>query len=184
MQRIKKITAATAEGKAKELLEGTKKAMGAELNIFAAFANAPSAFEGYLGLMTSLNNGVLDRKLREQLALVTAGYNGCNYCASAHTYLGEKAGVNKEEMAANLAGQSSNKKTQSALNFATKLIDKRGHVSETDLTDVRNAGFNDEEIVEILSHVAMNTFTNYFNEAFKIEIDFPVVSTSATCKAA
>lgn len=184
MQRIKKITIATAQGKAKELLEGTKKAMGAELNIFTAFANAPAAFEGYLGLMTALGNGTLDRKLREQLALVTAGYNGCNYCASAHTFLGEKAGVSKDEMAANLAGHSSDKKTQAALSFATKLIDRRGRVSETDLADVRSAGFSDEEIVEILAHVAMNTFTNYFNEAFKVEVDFPVVNTSATCKAA
>ena len=184
MQRIKKITIATAQGKAKELLEGTKKAMGAELNIFTAFANAPAALEGYLGLMTALAKGNLNPKLREQIAVLTAGYNGCNYCASAHTYLGEKAGIGKDELASNLTGQSADKKTQAALSFATKLIDRRGRVSEADLTQVRDAGYSDEEIVEILAHVAMNTFTNYFNEAFKVEVDFPLVSTDKARKAA
>lgn len=184
MQRIKKITIDSATGKGKELLEGTKKAMGVELNIFAAMANAPAALEGYLGLMGPLGKGKLDAKLREQLALVTAGYNGCNYCASAHTYLGEKAGVAKDELAANLEGRSADKKTQAALDFATKLIAQRGRVSESDVKAARDAGFSDEELVEILAHVAMNTFTNYFNEAFKVEVDFPLVNTDKARKAA
>ncbi|HGH3096456.1 TPA: hypothetical protein ACJIJ1_002831, partial [Legionella pneumophila] len=47
-QRIKKISIANAQGKAKELLEGTKKAMGTELNLFSTFANSPAALEAYL----------------------------------------------------------------------------------------------------------------------------------------
>ena len=177
MQRIKKISIANAQGKAKELLESTKKAMGTELNLFSTFANSPAALEAYIGIMTSLSKGALNPKLREQIALVSAGYNGCNYCASAHTYLGEKAGINKDELKENLSGKSSDKKTQVALNFATQLIERRGGVSESDIKTVREAGFSDEEMVEILAHVAMNTFTNYFNEAFKTDIDFPVVDT-------
>ena len=183
MQRVKKITIDSATGKAKELLESAKKATGAELNIFTAFGNAPAALEGYLGLMGALSKGKLDPKLREQLAVVTAGYNGCNYCASAHTYLGDKAGVAKGELAQNLEGRSSNSKTQAALTFATKLVAQRGHVSDADLQAARDAGFGDEEIIEILAHVAMNTFTNYFNEAFKVDVDFPLVSTDRARKA-
>lgn len=184
MQRIKTIKIDTANGKAKELLEGVKKAMGKEINIFGAFANAPAALEGYLNLNGALSKGALSAKLREQLALVTAGYNGCNYCASAHTYLGGKAGIESGELASNLEGKSSDSKTQAALTFASSLIEKRGRVSEAEVKAVRSAGFSDEEIVEILAHVALNTFTNYFNEAFQTEIDFPAVSTEKTRKAA
>lgn len=184
MQRIKSITSANAQGKAKDLLEGAKKAMGKEINIFAAMANAPAALEGLLGLVGALGKGKLPAPLREQLALVTAGENSCNYCASAHTYLATNAGVSKDEAAANLQGKSSDKKTQAALSFASQLVEKRGGISEADLKAVRDAGFNDEEVVEILAHVAMNTFTNYFNEAFKTDIDFPVVSTASARKAA
>jgi uncharacterized peroxidase-related enzyme len=184
MQRIKTFTIETASGKGKDLLEGAKKAMGKELNIFGAFANAPAALEGLLGLVGSLSKGKLTPVLRDQIALVTAGENSCDYCASAHTYLAINGGVTKEEAALNLQGKSSDKKTQAALSFASQLVEKRGGVSEADLKAVRDAGFNDEEVVEILAHVALNTFTNYFNEAFKTEIDFPVVNAHNVRKAA
>ena len=184
MQRIKSISAAHAQGKAKELLEGAKKAMGKEINIFAAMANAPAALEGLLGLVGALGKGKLTPALREQLALATAGENACDYCASAHTYLAAHAGIAKEESAANLQGKSSDKKTQAALNFTNQLIERRGAVSEADLQAVRAAGFSDEEVIEIVAHVALNTFTNYFNEVFKTDIDFPVVNAQKARQAA
>ena len=184
MQRIKTLTTETAQGKAKDLLEGAKKAMGKELNIFGAMSNAPAALEGLLGLVGALGKGKLAPALREQLALVTAGANTCDYCASAHTYLAEKAGVAADERTSNLKGKSADKKTQAALSFASQLVEKRGGVSEAELKAVRDAGFSDEEVVEILAHVALNTFTNYFNEAFKTEIDFPVVNAHGLRSAA
>jgi len=173
MQRIKAIK--PTEGKAKELLDGVKKAMGATPNIFTTFANAPAALEAYINFNTTLSTGVLDKQLREQLAVTVAGFNGCNYCASAHIFLGGKAGVDKDELVANSKGHSSDSKTQSAISFAHALLIKRGKVSDDDLENVRAAGFSDEEIVEILAHVALNTFTNYFNETALTAIDFPEV---------
>lgn len=182
MQRIKPVT--NPEGKAADLLNNVKAAMGSTPNIFTTFANAPAAMEGYLSLNGALSSGKLDSKLRESLALTVAGFNGCDYCASAHTFLGDKAGIDQPELTANLKGQSSDAKTQAALTFATKIMESRGHPSEVDLNTVRDAGFTDEDTVEILAHVALNTFTNYFNETFAVENDFPVVSTQETRKAA
>ena len=98
--------------------------------------------------------------------------------------MGDKAGIDQAELTANLNGQSSDAKTQAALTFATKILETRGHPSEADLNAARDAGFSDEDTVEILAHVALNTFTNYFNETFAVENDFPVVSTQDARKAA
>ena len=182
MQRINSIT--TPEGKAKDLLDTVQQKLGATPNIFTAFANAPAALEGYLNFNGALGSGKLTPQIREQIALTVAGLNGCDYCASAHTFLGDKAGVDNAELSANLAGESSDAKTQAALTFASQLVEKRGRVSETDVSAVRDAGYSDEEIVEILAHVALNIFTNYFNEAFKTDIDFPEVSTESIREAA
>jgi len=38
---------------------------------------------------------------------------------------------------------------------------------------VRRAGFSDGEIAEIIAHVALNIFTNYFNNTAEVEVDFP-----------
>jgi uncharacterized peroxidase-related enzyme len=180
MQRIKAIT--KAEDKAKDLLDGVKKAMGSTPNIFTTFANSPAALEAYLNFNTALTGGVLDKKLREQLAVTVAGFNGCSYCASAHVFLGGKAGVDREELIANSKGQSAHSKTQAAIAFARALLEKRGKVSDTDVAAVRAAGFSDEETIEILAHVALNTFTNYFNETALTTIDFPVVDLKETTK--
>lgn len=177
MQRINAVT--HAEGKAKDLLDNVKRTMGATPNIFTTFANAPAALEAYLNFNSALTGGVLDAKLREQLAVTVAGFNGCNYCGSAHIFLGSKAGVDRAELIANSKGESANSKTLAAIHFARALLQKRGKVGDEDLQAVREAGFSDEEIIEILAHVALNTFTNYFNETAKTVIDFPAIDLQA-----
>ena len=48
-------------------------------------------------------------------------------------------------------------------------------MSDGDVSAVRLAGYDDAQIIEIVQHVALNTWTNYINEVAKTEIDFPVV---------
>ncbi|MFA5983844.1 MAG: carboxymuconolactone decarboxylase family protein [Methylococcaceae bacterium] len=178
MQRIKKVT--QAQGKAKELLDAIKQEMGTIPNIFTTFANSPAALQAYLNFNSALNTGVLVPTLRDQLAVTVAAYNGCNYCASAHVFLGGKAGVDKAELMANAKGLSNDSKTQAAINFTLALLEKRGKTSLSELNAVREAGFSDEEIIEILAHVALNTYTNYLNETALTEIDFPLVNIQAS----
>ena len=181
-QRINPVT--NPEGKAAELLGAVKQALGATPNLFTTFANAPAAMEGYLGLNTALQGGALNAQFKEKLALTVAGLNGCDYCASAHTFLGQKAGIDAEELALNLQGKSNNTMCQAGLDFATKVVNNRGQITDTDMQAVRDAGFSDERIIEIVAHVALNTLTNYFNEVFNVEVDFPAVSTSNVQRAA
>jgi alkylhydroperoxidase family enzyme len=45
-----------------------------------------------------------------------------------------------------------------------------------DFDAVRNAGFSDGEIAEIIAHVALNVSTNYFNNVAGVEVDFPKIA--------
>jgi alkylhydroperoxidase family enzyme len=56
-----------------------------------------------------------------------------------------------------------------------KVVQDRGHVTDEELAEVRRAGYSDGEIVEIVAHVALNIFTNYFNQVAETDIDFPAV---------
>ncbi|MFY9601716.1 MAG: hypothetical protein WAR02_15895, partial [Pseudolabrys sp.] len=60
--------------------------------------------------------------------------------------------------------------------FAVKVARKRGHVGEDDVNAVKAAGYDDAQVIEIVLHVALNTWTNYINEVVKTDIDFPVVT--------
>jgi alkylhydroperoxidase family enzyme len=62
--------------------------------------------------------------------------------------------------------------------FAAKITEARGKVSDADLQAVKDAGFTDAQIVEIVAVVAENVFTNLLNIVAQTEIDFPILRAS------
>lgn len=175
MQRISQVTIADANDKAKPILEGLKSAMGKEVQIFGAMANSPALLQGFLNLKKELDGGKIAAKMAEQIASAVAGANKCHYCASAHEFISKSLGVDAGEVSANRAGFSSDPKTQAAITFALLVVEKKGHLSDQELQAARDAGFSDEELTEIIGLVGLNIITNYFNEVFQTEIDFPVI---------
>lgn len=179
MTRIPLVADSTATGEARALLADIHGAFGATPNMFRAVANSPAALKSLWGAFGALGGGVIPASLGEQIAVAVADRNACDYCLAAHTALGRKAGVSAADMAAAQAGESSDPKTAAALRFALKLVDARGQVDAADVQALRAVGFDDEHIVEILAHVALNLFTNYVNVAFEVPVDFPGVKLRA-----
>jgi uncharacterized peroxidase-related enzyme len=174
MTRITPIDPTTATGRAKELLDAVKAKMGAVPNLTRVMAASPPVLEGYLGLSGALGQpGALPAKTKEQLALVTGEANGCDYCVSAHSFLGKKAGLSELEVASSRRGTSDDAKTAALLQFARLVLERRGRVADADLDAVRAAGFGDAEIAEAVAHVALNVFTNFLNNVAQTPIDFP-----------
>lgn len=170
----------TSPAGSRPLLEAVNKQLGTVPNLFRLVGVSPAGLEGYLGLNGALSKGTLDARTRERIALAVAEINGCSYCLSAHSYLGKNlAKLSDEEILANRNGGSTDPKADAAIRFAVELVRKRGHIGEAILNDVTSAGYTDAQIIEIIAHVALNTFTNYVNEALQTEIDFPVVTAKA-----
>jgi uncharacterized peroxidase-related enzyme len=176
MPRFNPIDPAQAEGQAKVLLDGVRKKYGMVPNLLATLANAPAALEAYLSLGQALGRGSLDAKTREAIALAVAGENGCDYCAAAHSAIGAGLGVAAEELAANLAGRSSDPRVAAILRFARAVVVERGWVGDDEMAQARAAGLTDGEITEIVAAVAASTFSNYFNHVAETEVDFPPVT--------
>ena len=176
MQNITQLDAASASPKTQDLLTAVRKQMGGVPNLIATMAHSSAALGGYLGLAGALAGGTLSNAHREQIALVVAGANACDYCASAHTALGKRAGLSADEMARNLLGNSSDPKTAALLDFAREFVRLRGRTSPAQLAALSAAGFDHEAVVEIVANIALNIFTNYFNHVAGTEIDFPLVS--------
>ncbi|MES3151718.1 carboxymuconolactone decarboxylase family protein [Sphingomonas faeni] len=169
-------TIADAPTQSQPLLDAVKAQLGVVPNMFRLISTSPQALEGYLGMSGALGRGALPAATRERIALAVAEVNGCSYCLSAHTYLGKHvAKLDDAEMTANRSGASNDPVADAAVHFAAKLTQERGRVSEADLAAVRLAGYTDAQLIEIVQHVALNTWTNYLNVAFATDIDFPVV---------
>ncbi len=101
--------------------------------------------------------------------------NRCQYCTSAHTAIGKHVGIPEDEILNALHGKSNDEKINAALKFVSAIYNKHGQVSDDELAAVKAAGYTDGDIAEIVSHVALNVFTNYFNNVAQTEIDFPKV---------
>ena len=160
----------------KPILEAVHKQLGVVPNMFRLIASSPAALEGFAG-----NNGALaktlDVKTRERIALAVAQVNGCDYCLSAHTYLGlNLAKLTPEEIARNRRGQSGDAKADTAVRFAAKVVRERGRVGDGDVAELREAGYSNGQIVEIVALAAENVFTNLMNNVAQTDIDFPVVT--------
>ncbi|MDY7538176.1 carboxymuconolactone decarboxylase family protein [Undibacterium sp. RTI2.1] len=168
------IEAAPAASQA--LLHAVQKQLGVVPNLFRLVSNSPIALEAYLGLSGTLAKGNIPAPTRERIALAIAEINGCDYCLSAHTYLAKNlAKLDDEEITANRHANSSDAKADAALKFATAVAKERGHISEADFQAIKAAGYDDAQMIEIVLHVALNTWTNYMNSVAKTDIDFPVV---------
>ena len=176
MSRLVAVDPAKATGKAKDLLDKVKMKLGVTPNMMRTMANSPAVLEAYLNFHNALAGGSLSAKLREQIALAVAQTNGCEYCLSAHTAIGEIVGLGRDEILSSRQSVSTDKKVDAALKFANTIVARTGDVTDADVNLVRHAGYSDGEIAEIIANAALNVFTNLFNQATQTEIDFPRVT--------
>ncbi|MGR6872143.1 carboxymuconolactone decarboxylase family protein [Pseudomonas sp. HK3] len=176
MSRINLVTNEQANEEQAALYDAIQGQIGMVPNFLKIFANSPAALRAFLGLHGIAGEGSLDPQTRERIALGLAEQNACEYCVSAHSAIGRKAGLSTAEIEANRAGGSQDAKAAVAVKFARSLAEHNGEVTTAELLEVRNAGYDDGQIVEIITHVGMNVLTNILGKASRVEIDFPKVS--------
>jgi uncharacterized peroxidase-related enzyme len=176
MSRLSIPTVDTAPEASKPLLAAVKQQLGVVPNLMKLVGNSPAALEGYLSLNGALAKGKLNVKLRERIALAVAEFNGCDYCLSAHDYLGKNvAKLSQSDIDAARDFHAEDSQTKAALHFAKRVVESRGKVADADLVALRAAGFDDASVVEIVVTVALNVLTNYVNNVAQTDIDFPTV---------
>jgi uncharacterized peroxidase-related enzyme len=176
MSALDPIDPATATGQAAQLLAQVQNSLGVTPNMTKVMANSPALLKGYLALSGALNGGVLEPGVRERLAITTAEYNRCEYCLSAHTYIGANiAKVDADELERARDAHATDPHVDALLTLSNVIARGRGQVSEEALAAARQAGVTDAEIGEVVGHLALNVLTNYFNILAQVDNDWPVV---------
>jgi uncharacterized peroxidase-related enzyme len=178
MSRLTQISDADASPAADALFTAIKGKVGKVPNLYRVLANQPAALAATLKFGEELGKGTFDAKTREAIALVVAGANECDYCASAHSAISQSLGVSSVEIESRLRGRSADPKTQAVLTFAKTVVEKRGLVSDDDLK-AAGVALNEGEIIETIANVVANILTNYVNHIAQTEIDFPAVRAKA-----
>jgi uncharacterized peroxidase-related enzyme len=167
----------TATGKAADLLAQVQKSLGLTPNMTKVMANSPALLKSYLALSGCVAGGAISPGVRERLAIATAQLNGCEYCLSAHTYIGANiAKVDAAELDNARRGESDDPHVAALLKLSNTIAENAGDVDESDIKAAREAGVTEEEIGEVVANLALNILTNYFNVLAHVDNDWPVVS--------
>lgn len=174
MARLEAITPDIAPEKTKALLDQVATGWDLSPEMTSMMANSPAVLQGYLALRDALYTGVLSSRLGTQLALMIAETNGCTYCLAMHASTGWLLGMSDAELEAARAARSPDPKIEAALIFARNVVEFRGDLTDAEFNRVRQAGYTDEEIAEIIGNVALNLFTSYFNLLAQTDIDLPL----------
>jgi uncharacterized peroxidase-related enzyme len=176
MARATALTPERIPAESQQTLDAFTKNIGFTPNMMATFAHSPIAFNSWATLLGSLSKA-LDVKTRDSIGLAVSEVNGCNYCLSVHSFTAEHmAKLPADEIILARKGDAVDAKRAAAVQFARKVIETRGHVGDADLQAVRDAGWTEANLMEIVALVAMYSLTNFFNNVFDPEKDFPVVT--------
>lgn len=163
------------EGPSQDLLGQVQAQLGKVPNLYRAMAHSREALAGYLAFRAALQTGSLTTREREQVALRVAELNGCTYCISAHAFRGKRLGIDAEELTRIRNGDATDPHESAVLRLATAIFQRRGGLTDAEVEQGRDAGVDDAQVAEIVAHVALNIFSNYFNHVARPDLDFPLI---------
>jgi DNA-directed RNA polymerase specialized sigma24 family protein len=167
------------------VMESFKQRRGRVPSMIGVMAQSPAILQAYLSFNHAFEEARMPAKLRGLITTTLAQFLGCEYVLSIAAALGTPAGISSEEFEAARKGTSDDPKITQALRFAKRMVEVHGQVDPSEITSLQQAGYSDEEIVEIIGLVALNLFRIYFNLAVRTEVNFPAVRlTEALPKAA
>lgn len=151
------------------------KKLGFVPNVLRLTSLSPSALTALDKMQRALGDS-FGARLRVHVALTVSEVNTCLYCLSTHTYIGMNfERIYPNELLLARQGMSRDREMAAVGRFVKQLVTTRGHVAEAELTQIREAGFNNEEILSIIGLSVRYMFTNYINNVFDTKIDFPIV---------
>ncbi|EIM31049.1 carboxymuconolactone decarboxylase family protein [Microvirga lotononidis] len=152
----------------KPTLDAFTKNIGFTPNMMAVFAQSPIAFNAWSSLLGALSKA-LDVKTRDSIGLAVSEVNGCNYCLAVHSFTAQHmAKMSADDIILARKAHASDPKRDAALQFARKVTETRGQVSDADVKAVRDIGYTDANIIEIVTLVAMYSLTNFFNNVLVV----------------
>ncbi len=136
--------------------------------------HSPAALQQALAHNAMLHKGSLSAQQLEAINLSVSEATGCDYCLAAHTLMAKKAGFSSEQIHALRRGEYAEEAQLDALvKFAQTLVTTTGTLPEADVAALRNAGFSDQQVIEIISAISAILFTNMVNRVNDTVVDFP-----------
>ena len=157
-------TPENTSGSTQELLAGIQKGYGFFPNLFGYMAEAPTTVEAYLALNDLVSKTSLTPGQQQVALLAVSVENDCDFCTVAHRAMGKMKNANPQTLKAVSSHSAINDPQDRALvAFAQSVTKNRGRPSEAEVQAFLDAGFNKQQILEVILIVSIKTLSNYIN---------------------
>ena len=178
MPRIDTPALDTATGASADIFGQIKKTVGSVPNTYAAIGFAgPAALKAILAADSVLAAGSLSKGDQETIKLLVSTVAGCDYCVAAHSLLGKMAGLSPVALRQIRASEpTGDVKRDALIHFVKLLTSTSGTINEGEVATIREAGYTDQQLVEISLAIATTTFTNVFNRINDTTLNFPAAN--------
>ena len=165
MSRLTLHTRETAPEASRPLVDKALAANGYLPNLIGVLAGAPVALETYQTVSAINARASLTLVEREVVQIVAARNNGCDFCVAGHSAIAlKKAGFAKEKvLALHYGGPTGDARIDALQNFVSAVIASRGNVSAGQLSAFTEAGFNEQQVLEVLLGISLATLCNCRN---------------------
>ncbi|MBE2894918.1 carboxymuconolactone decarboxylase family protein [Spirabiliibacterium falconis] len=142
-------------------------------NLIGVLANSPQALAFYQDVGKLNGQNSLDKFELEVVQITAAVNNGCDFCVAGHSKIATLIGLPENVLHAlrNRTLIGDNPKYHALALFTQQLIDTRGKVSDAQLADFKAAGYNDQNVLDVIMGVALATLCNYANNVAQTEIN-------------
>jgi len=164
------------------VLRGATASGGQLPNFLGVLAGAPAALRAYARFRSELRHGRLSAATLERIALAVAEHDGSTPGVAMHTRAARAVGLRFDEIQLARRCESKDEREAALLRWVDALLSGGKppmHLHE----EAREAGWEDEELIEAMAAVALERFTAMVNVAGEVPVDGSVEE-SRTLRAA
>jgi uncharacterized peroxidase-related enzyme len=145
-------------------------------NFLRILAHSSAALKACLLFDKALARGRLTPLQREQIALAVSEIIGCSYSLSMHCARSRSLGLSGEDIRLARKAKATDPQARAMLRFTQVMVLQRGEIGPEEFQALRQNGFTNAQIIEIITVIGRSLFTNYFNTAVRTAVDFPLVT--------
>ncbi len=172
MSEFKVHTIETAPPESVPFLQNAQQSMGFVPNLIGVLAESPAAVEGYLTLMAIFDKSSLTPVERQVAILTISRINECDYCMAAHSVVASMQDVPADVICAIRDDQPiADPKLEALRSFAATVVEKRGWLSDEDVSAFLSAEYNQAQVLEVVLAASLKTLSNYANHITETPLD-------------
>ena len=159
------------------ILKGLQSSAGQLPNFLGVLADSPAALRGYVRFRAELTRGTLPQATRERIALAVAEHHHSKPAIAQHDRIARRAGLGLDELAKAKQCTSADPREAAMLRYLQPLIQQHGEHATHLHEEAREAGWTDEQLLEAIALVSLESFTAMVNLAGEIPVDGSVEET-------